>query len=98
MIFKTINDFVDSNDFVSILLVFEAYSRMTESNASSLIITQRATTMKRIMKEVRKCNAFRQINDALNTRNDLSIDFVHDVSINSSVLMFREENTDQSDA
>ena len=67
MIFKTINDFVDSNELVFILLVFEAYSRMTESDASSLIITQRATIMKRVMKKVRKCIAFRQINNALNT-------------------------------
>ena len=59
MCFKTINDFVDSNELVLILLIFEAYSRIIKTNASFLIITQRATIMKRVMKNVRKYIAFR---------------------------------------
>jgi hypothetical protein len=46
--------------------------------------------MKKIMKEVKKFNAIRQMNDALNTRNDL-IFLIHDLSLNSLMLIFRED-------
>jgi hypothetical protein len=91
MTFKVINDSIEFNDLISTLLVFEAYSRMIEMNVSSFIITQRAIAMKKAMNEIRKLHAIRQINDALNTRND-SISLIHDLSLNSSVLVFRESN------
>ncbi len=50
------------------------------------------------MKEIREFNAIRQMNDALNTRNESFIILIHDLSLNSSTLMFREENTDQSNS
>jgi hypothetical protein len=96
MTFKVINDSIELNDLISTLLVFEAYSRMIEMNASSSIITQRAIAMKKAMNEVRKFNATRQMNDALNTRNESSISLIHDLSLNSLILMFRESNIDQS--
>jgi hypothetical protein len=34
-----------------------------------------------------------QINDVLNTRNESSTEIIHDLSINSVVLVFREKNT-----
>ncbi len=52
--------------------------------------------MRKAMKEVRKTIAFRQVNDALNMRNDLSTILIHDLSLNSLVLMYREKNVDQS--
>jgi hypothetical protein len=39
MILKILNDFVNLNELVSTLLVFDAYSRMTKMNAFSSIIT-----------------------------------------------------------
>ncbi len=78
MIFKTLNDTTDFNDLVSILLVFDAYSRMIEMNALFSTIIQRSIAMRKAMKEVRKTIAFRQINDALNMRNDLSTILIHD--------------------
>jgi hypothetical protein len=54
MMFKTINDSIDSNELISILLVFEAYSRMIESDASFLTITQRALIIRKIMNKIRK--------------------------------------------
>jgi hypothetical protein len=96
MTFKTINDSIELNDLISTLLVFEAYSRMIEMNASSSIIIQRAIVMKKTMNEIRKFNAIRQMNDFLNTRNESSINLIHDLSLNSLILMFRESNIDQS--
>jgi hypothetical protein len=98
MTFKAINDSTGFNDLISTLLVFDVYPRMIEMNAPSSIITQRAIAMKKTMNEVRKFNASRQMNDVLNTRNESSISLIHDLSLNSRVLMFRESNTDQSES
>jgi hypothetical protein len=96
MTFKVINDSMRSNELVLTLLVFDAYSRMIESDVSSTI-TQRVVVMRKIMNEIRKDIAARQINDVINTRNDSFTKIIHDLSLNSDVLMFRERNTDQSD-
>jgi hypothetical protein len=93
MTLKIINDSMRSNELVLTLLVFDAYSRMIESDVSS-IITERAVVMRKIMNEIRKDIASRQINNAINTRNDSFTEIIHDLSLNSDVLMFREKNTD----
>jgi hypothetical protein len=98
MTFKVINDSIEFNDLISTLLIFEIYFRMIEMNASSSIIIQRAIAMKKTMNEVRKFNAFRQMNDVLNTRNESFTSLIHDLSLNSQVLMFREDNIDQSES
>jgi hypothetical protein len=97
MTFKVINDSTELNDLISTLLVFDVYLRMTEMNASSSTIIQRAIAMKKTMNEVRKLHAIRQVNDALNTRNDPT-SLIHDLSLNFLILMFREDNTDQSES
>jgi hypothetical protein len=90
MTFKVINDSTELDELILTLLVFEAYFRMIEMNASSSTITQRAIAMKKAMKEVQKSIAIRQMNDVLNTRNDLIIILIHGLSLNSFVLVFRE--------
>jgi hypothetical protein len=65
---------------------------MIEMNASLFTITQRVIAMKKTMNEIRKFNAIRQMNDVLNTRNELFISLIHDLSLNFSVLVFRENN------
>ena len=97
MSFKTFNDSVNSNDLISTLLVFDAYLRMIELNASSSIIIQRFIAMKRVMNEVRKMNASKQIRNALNTRNDSFTTMIHDLSLNSLVLVYREDNANQAE-
>jgi hypothetical protein len=98
MTFKIINDSIEFDELIFILLVFEAYSRMIEMNVSSFTIIQRAIAMKKTMKEVQKFIAIRQINDALNTRNDLIIILIHELSLNSLVLTFRKSKDNQSEA
>ncbi len=95
MSFKAINDSVGPNRLVPTLLVFDAYPRMSELDASSASITQRATAIKKAMNEVRKCIASRQVNDVLNTRNGPSTAAVHGLPINSPVLVYREGNVGQ---
>jgi hypothetical protein len=98
MTFKVINDSIAFDDLILTLLVFEAYFRMIEMNVSSSTINQRAIAMRKAMKEVQKFIVIRQINDALNTRNDLTIILIHELSLNSSVLVFCEGKNNQSGA
>ena len=90
MTLKTVNDSVEFHGLVFILLIFGAYSRMTKLDAFFSTINQRAIAMKKIMNEMRKFNANRQINDVFNTRNGPSTIHLHDLPLNSSVLVYRE--------
>ncbi len=92
MSFKVLNDSIELDDLVPTLLVFEAYPRMTESDASSPTITQRVIVMKKAMNEIKRFMTIRRINDALNIRNESSTASLHDLSLNVSVLIFREGN------
>lgn len=96
MAFKALNDSAGPNGLVPTLLVFGAYPRMTDMDAPSPTITQRAIAMRKAMEEVRKSVASRQVNDAINTRNGPSTSLIHDLPLNSPVLVFREGNTGQS--
>jgi hypothetical protein len=87
MIKKEINDIVDSDELILILLMFEAYSRMHAKNLSSSSINQRAKIIEKAMTEVRKFRVERQIVDALNIRNDSNVSSIHDLFLNSDVLI-----------
>ena len=95
MIFKIINDFVDFNELVFILLIFGAYSKIIENDVSTFAIIQRAMIMRKVMKEVKKFIAFKQINDVLHDQNESFIDFIHALFFNSFVLIFRKDNANQ---
>jgi hypothetical protein len=56
-------------------------------------ITQQATAVCKAMEEVAKIRAERQVNNALNQRNGLSAEAIHDLPLNSDVLVWREGNT-----
>ena len=90
MAFKAINNSVGPNGLVPTLLVFGAHPRMIEMDAPSPTITQRAIAMRKAMDEVKRLTTSRQVNDALNTRNGPSTASVHDLPLNSDVLVFRE--------
>ncbi len=97
--FKILNDSIELDDLIFTLLVFEAYLRMIEMNVSSSTIIQRTIAMRKAMKEVQKFIAIRQMNDVLNTRKKFIIILIHELSLNSSVLIFREnKGTNQSEA
>jgi hypothetical protein len=98
MTFKALNDSIELNELISTLLVFEAYFRMIEMNVLSSTITQRFIAMRKAMNEVRKSIVARQMNDALNTRNDSFSILIHALSLNSDVLVYRENNSNQSES
>ena len=59
MAIKVVNNTVGLNDLVSTLLVFGAYSYMSEFNALISIITQHVIAIKNAMKEVQNVRAER---------------------------------------
>jgi hypothetical protein len=87
MAVKAINDTAGSDGLVPTLLVFGAYSRMHAMNPPASSISQRAMTIEKAMTEMRKFRAERQVADALNIRNDLIVTPIHDLPLNSDVLI-----------
>ncbi len=87
MIVKAVNDTTDFDELVSTLLMFDVYSRMHAMNLSSLTISQRVMIIEKVMNEIRKIRIERQVVDAVNTRNDFVITSIHDLSLNSDVLI-----------
>lgn len=69
---------------------------MTKIDASSPSITQRVMAMEKAMNEIRRYTISQHINDALNTRNKSFKVSVHDLLINSPILVYQEGNVDQS--
>lgn len=96
MSFKAVNDTAGPNGLVPTLLAFGAYPRMTDRDAPAPTVAQRVKAMDKAMAEVRKVRAERQVADALAIRNGPRRTDVHDLPLNSPVLVWREGNTGQS--
>jgi hypothetical protein len=92
MFFKVLNNSTNFDDLIFTLLLFEAYSKIIEMNVLSLIIIQRLIVMHKTMNKVRKLIVTRQLNDALNTRNDSFSILIHCLSLSFDVLVYREKN------
>jgi hypothetical protein len=87
MAVKTVNDTTGPNSLVLTLLVFRAYPQISTLNLSAPTITQQATVVYKAIAEVAKIRAERQVNNALNQRNSLLIKAIHNLPLNSDVLI-----------
>ncbi len=87
MIVKAINDTIELDELMLTLLVFDAYSRMHAMNSSTLTVNQRAMIIEKAITEVRKIRIERQVVDALNARNESIVTSIHDLFLNSNVLI-----------
>lgn len=56
--FKAINNLVGLNEQVYTLLIFGVYFKMTQLDTTSLLISQHAITMKKIIDKVQKYTTF----------------------------------------
>ena len=99
MVVKVINDTAGPNGLVPIFLVFGAYPCISKYDAPTSTITQPAAAIKNAMKEVQRVIAERQVADALNQRNgpEPIISVVHDLPLNSDVLVCQEGNARHSE-
>ena len=66
---KAVNDTACPNGPLPTLLVFGAYPCMSQEDALSISIYNRAAAIKKAMTEVRKCHAARKVADALHMRD-----------------------------
>ena len=93
MAFKAINNTAGLKGLVPILLVFRAYPQIVKSDALSPLVIQRATAIKKVMVEIQKLRAKRQIANALNMRNGPRTNAIHGLPPSSPILVQREGNT-----
>ena len=96
MSFKAINNLVGSNGLILTLLLFSAYPYMTDINESSPSINQRSIGMHKAIEKVKRFHVSRQVNDELIIQNDPSTSLIHDLPLNSWVLIFWEKKVGQS--
>jgi hypothetical protein len=87
MAFKAINDTTGPNGLVPTLLVYSALPRIVKYNTLSPTITQRSTALKKAILEIQKLRAKRQVDNALNTRNGLSITNIHELILHLDILV-----------
>jgi hypothetical protein len=84
---KAINNTAGYNSIVPTLLVFGAFSRITHIHPSALLITQRATAIKKAIAEVTKLRTQRQVTDALRTRNRPLTDNIYTIPLSLDILV-----------
>ena len=96
MAVKAVNDTAGPEGLVPTLLVFGAYPRMTEYDPPAPTIAQRSQAVTKAMEEVRKYRAENQVMDALSQRNGPITSVLHDLPLNSEVLVWREGPTGRS--
>ena len=93
---KIVNDIIDDNDLIFTLLIFDAYFRMQKLDSSFSIIIQKIEVIRKIINEIRIIRTERQINDALNIRNESIIDYLHDLSLNSKIFVWKKNQSNRS--
>ena len=96
MIVKAVNDIAKANGLVSTLLVFDAYSRMHHLDSSASNITQRAAAITKTMKKMKKMIVEKQIRNVLNIRNESIVSHLHDLPLNSEVLVWKKGNANKT--
>jgi hypothetical protein len=87
MAFKAINDTIGLNSLILTLLVYSTYPQITEHDPPLLLVAQRALAVKKAIAKVQKLQAKRQVNNALNARNGPNTTTVHELALNSKVLV-----------
>ncbi|KAI0998670.1 hypothetical protein K3495_g9528 [Podosphaera aphanis] len=90
MAVEAINDAAGPDGLVPTLLVFGAYPRKTNLDPPAPSVLQRASAIKSAMKEVQKCHAWRQVNDALRISNGPHTSHLKGLPLNSKVIVYRE--------
>ncbi|KAI0994393.1 hypothetical protein K3495_g13789 [Podosphaera aphanis] len=92
MAFKAVNDTTGPNGLVPTLLVFGTYPRINNESPPSPSLLKRADAIQKAMKSLRKAQAKRQINDAINARNGPSVNEIQSLPLQSEVRVWREKD------
>jgi hypothetical protein len=90
MAFKVINDSIGPNGLIPTLLVFRAYPYIVKSDAPNPTVVKWAAALKKAIEEVKKLKAKYQVTDALNMCNRPKTTVIHNLPLNSPILVWRE--------
>ena len=87
MAVKAVNDTANPNRLVPTLLVYGVYLRMSNLDPPAPSIMERATVIRKAMAKIVKLRAKQAVNSALHHRNGLDMTLVHNLLLNSEVLI-----------
>src|SRR6266700_6791503 len=90
MAVKAVNDTTSPDGLVPTLLVYRAYPRISKLDPPAPSITEQAAAIRKAMAEVVKLQAKQTVNNALHHRNGPNTTSVHDLPLNSEVLVWRK--------
>ena len=93
---KAVNNTAGDNGLILTLLMFETYLCMQKFDSLFSIIIQRVDAIRKAMKKIRIIKTEKQISDALNIRNRSITDHFYNLSLNSKILIWREELPNRS--
>ena len=92
MVFKALNNFISPNSLIPTFLVFKTYLQLINTNIPSPTVNQRANAIKKAIEKIKKIQAKCQVMDTLSTYNGPNITIIHNLPLNSPVLVQREGN------
>ena len=87
MAVKAVNNTTGPNGLVPTLLVYGAYPRISKLDPPAPSITDRAAAIRKAMAEIVKLRAKQTVNNALHHRNRPNTTPVHNLPLNSKVLI-----------
>ena len=90
MAVKAINNTTNPNRLVSTLLVYRAYLKINKLDPPALSIIDQAAAIQKAMAEIVKLRAKQAVNNALHHRNRPNTTPVHNLPLNSKVLVWQE--------
>jgi len=93
MAVKAVNDTTGPNGLVPTLLVYGAYLRISNLGPPTLSITEQAAAIRKVMAEIVKLRAKQTINNALHHCNGPNTTLVHNLPLNSEVLVWRKSGS-----
>src|SRR6266702_2445825 len=93
MAVKAVNDTAGLDRLVPTLLVYRAYPRISNLDPPAPSITERAAVIRKAMAEIVKLWAKQTVNNALHHRNRPNTTLVHDLPLNSEVLVWHKSSS-----
>ena len=87
MAVKAINDTAGPDGLVPTLLVYGAYLRISKLDLPTPSIMERAAVIRKAIAKIVKLQAKQTVNNALYYRNRPNITLVHNLPLNSKVLI-----------
>jgi len=90
MAVKAVNNTTSPNRLVPTLLVYGAYSRISKLDPPAPSITDQAAVIWKAMAEIVKLRAKQTVNNAIHHRNGPNTTLVHNLPLNSKVLVWRK--------